>query len=53
LADDASTGQKLREVTSRVMDRLSEIDFAGIGLQSYLNFRNQSEQAKMLDPAWT
>ena len=53
LSDDASKRQNLRDVMSKVMDGLSDrIDFPAIGLQPYFNFRSQSEQAKMLDPAW-
>lgn len=53
LADDASRGDRLAEVTGRVRARL----FDELGLESldhipYFRFRSQSEQARLNDPAW-
>jgi hypothetical protein len=53
LSDDAVTPQNLHDVASQVRERLDEkVDFRGIGLFSYFNFRSQSEQAKLLEPSW-
>ena len=53
LSDDASKAKNLNDVTSRVEQRMAEkVDFSAIGLFAYFNFRSQSEQAKMREPAW-
>jgi hypothetical protein len=53
LSDEASKAHNLQDVTSQVEEQLYEkIDFRAIGLFAYFNYRNQSEQAKMLEPAW-
>ena len=53
LSDEASTGNNLRTVTTQVERMLSErLDFEGMGVFSYFNFRSQSEQAAMREPAW-
>jgi hypothetical protein len=53
LSDEASTGNNLRTVTTQVERMMSErLDFEGMGVISYFNFRSQSEQAAMREPAW-
>jgi hypothetical protein len=53
LSDDASQRQHLWQITRLVSERLTQrIDFSSIGVQPYFNFRSQSEQAKMQEPAW-
>ena len=52
LSDDASKN-RLREVTTQVEWRLAErLDFPAMGVFPYYNFRSQSEQATMREPAW-
>ena len=53
LSDKASSPQSLPETTQRVRARiLSEIHAHELDLQTYFNFRSQSEQAKLREPAW-
>jgi hypothetical protein len=53
LSDAASSPNKLRETTQRVrLKILREIKGEELGLQCYFNFRSQSEQAKLREPAW-
>ena len=53
LSDKASSPHRLPEITQRVTARiLSEIHAHELGLQTYFNFRSQSEQAKLREPAW-
>ena len=53
LADEASSGNNLRTVTTQVVRMMSErLDFEGMGVIPYFNFRSQSEQAEMREPAW-
>jgi hypothetical protein len=53
LADEASRGNNLRTVTKQIVRMMSErLDFEGMGVIPYFNFRSQSEQAEMRDPAW-
>ena len=43
----------LGETTQRIMSRiLREIQADELGLQTYFNFRSQSEQARLREPAW-
>ena len=55
LSDEASTPERLREVTTRIStlirQRLEPLNSWGLIL--YLRFRSQSEQAALQDPAWT
>ena len=52
LSDDASKN-RLREVTTHVERRLAErLDFQTMGVFAYYNFRSESEQAMMREPAW-
>jgi hypothetical protein len=53
LSDEASHPHALRHATTLVRRRLAEtIDFAGLGLRPYFNFRSRSEQERMREPAW-
>jgi len=53
LSDEASRENNLRRVTKQVVGKISErLDFSGLGLIPYFNFRSQSEQAEMREPAW-
>jgi len=53
LSDEASKTGRLRDVTTRVVERMSEqLDLPGLGLFPHFNFRSESEQAKLNDPAW-
>lgn len=53
LTDRASQPENLREVAQRVKLRLmNEAKIDQTGLLAYFNFRSQSEQAKMKEPAW-
>jgi hypothetical protein len=52
-SDDASNTMNLREIAPRVMWRMSEkLDLPNLGLFPYFDFRSQSEQAKLNEPAW-
>ncbi|MCC6589389.1 MAG: hypothetical protein IT168_22005 [Bryobacterales bacterium] len=51
LSDEASREENLRGITAAVSDRLmNALDH--LGLQPYFNFRSESEQAYLNDPAW-
>jgi hypothetical protein len=52
LSDDASAS-RLREVTSDVEKRISELaDFPSLGVFAYFNFRSRSEQDVLREEAW-
>jgi hypothetical protein len=52
LTDDAAR-RRLREVAGKVVWGLSrELDFPGMGVFPYHNFRSVSEQAVLQEPAW-
>ena len=52
LKDDAAR-RRLREVAAKVVWGLSrELDFPGMGVFPYHNFRSLSEQAMLQEPAW-
>jgi hypothetical protein len=52
LSDDASKN-RLRDAASQVECRLAErLDFTSMGVFPYYNFRSESEQAAMREPAW-
>jgi hypothetical protein len=52
LSDDAAK-RKLREVASKVVWGLAgRLDFPGMGVFPYHNFRSVSEQAALQEPAW-
>ncbi len=53
LSDEASRGNNLRTVTTQVARMMTEgLDLEGIGVIPYFNFRSQSEQEVMREPAW-
>lgn len=53
LTDAASAPNKLRQTTQKVTARvLSEIKAEELGLQTYFNFRSESEQAELREAAW-
>jgi hypothetical protein len=52
LSDDAARSH-LRDVATRVVWELAQqLDFPGMGVFPYHNFRSQSEQATLQEPAW-
>ncbi len=53
LSNEASERNNLREVVPRVISSVSDkLDIPGLGLFPYFDFRSESEQAEMKDPAW-
>jgi len=53
LRDAASAPNKLRQTTHKIEAKiLAEIKADELGLQTYFNFRSESEQAKLREPAW-
>lgn len=53
LSDEASNPGKLREIASRIVWRMSDKLFlANSGLFLYFDFRSESEQAVLNEPAW-
>ncbi|MGP0072740.1 MAG: hypothetical protein ACLPWF_12505 [Bryobacteraceae bacterium] len=53
LRDAASAPDKLRQTTHRIEMRiLIEIKAHELGLQTYFNYRSESEQAELREPAW-
>jgi hypothetical protein len=52
LTDDAAR-RRLRDVASRVVWELArQLDFPRMGVFPYRNFRSESEQAALQEPAW-
>jgi hypothetical protein len=52
LTDDAAKS-RLRDVATKVARELShQLDFPGLGVSPYHNFRSESEQATLQEPAW-
>jgi hypothetical protein len=52
LTDDAAK-RRLRDIASKVVWGLArELDFPGMGVFPYHNFRSESEQAMLREPAW-
>jgi hypothetical protein len=52
LPDDAAKN-RIREMRSKVVRGLADrLDFAGLGVYSYHNFRSVSEQARVREEAW-
>jgi len=52
LTDDAAR-RRLRDVAAKVVWELSrQLDFPGMGVVPYHNFRSESEQATLQEPAW-
>lgn len=53
LTDKASKPENLRNVTQKVaLKIMNEAETDPSGLYAYFNFRSQSEQAQIRDPAW-
>ena len=53
LSDPASAPARLYKTTRRIeLTIQNEIKADELGLQTYFNFRSESEQAEMRDPAW-
>ena len=52
LSDEAARN-KLRDVANKIDWELERrLDFVGMGVFAYLNFRSDSEQAALQEPAW-
>jgi hypothetical protein len=52
LKDDAAR-RRLRDVATKVVWGLArELDFPSMGVSAYHNFRSESEQAMLQEPAW-
>ena len=52
LSDDAAR-RRLRDAATKVVSGLSQqLDFPGMGVFPYHNFRSVSEQAMLQEPAW-
>jgi hypothetical protein len=52
LSDEAAR-HRLRDVATNVVWGLAErLDFSGMGVSPYHNFRSVSEQAALQEPAW-
>jgi hypothetical protein len=52
LTDDAAR-QRLRDVATKVVWELDrQLDFPGMGVFPYHNFRSVSEQSMLQEPAW-
>ncbi len=52
LTDDAAM-HRLRDVATKVVWGLAgQLDFPGMGVFPYHNFRSESEQAALQEPAW-
>lgn len=53
ISDAAAAPNRLRDTTQRVIEKiLDEINADELGLQTYFNFRSQSEQAILKEPFW-
>jgi hypothetical protein len=53
LRDDASREAQLGEMAKRVALTIrNEVDAEQLGLHPYFNFRSQSEQTELKEPAW-
>src|SRR5712672_3048101 len=53
LSDEATRENSLRDISKKVERELSErLDVQSMGMFAYFNFRSQSEQAELNDPAW-
>jgi hypothetical protein len=53
LSDDASRPNRLQEVAERVTQHIiQEVRSEEYGYHAYFNFRSNSEQEKLRDPAW-
>ena len=53
LSDEASQRDRLRELAPRLLRLLSDkLDIPNLGMFPHIDFRSQSEQAEINDPAW-
>ncbi len=53
LSDDVSATGKVHETMKEVERQIEErLDFSELGLLSYFSLRTESEQKRLLDPAW-
>jgi hypothetical protein len=53
LSDEVAGKPKLNEIAQTVaLTLMYEVRAEELGLHSYFNFRSQSEQAKLNEPAW-
>ena len=53
LSDDASKPGNLRQIVPRIIRTMSErLDLPGLGMFPYFNFRSETEQALLREPAW-
>jgi hypothetical protein len=54
LSDDASKPGNLRQIVPRIIWTMSErLNLPDLGMFPYFNFRSETEQALLRDPAWT
>ena len=53
LSDEAVSKQHLRNVTTKVVSMMTEkLDLPNLGMFPYFDFRSESEQAALKEPAW-
>ena len=58
LSDEAAERNQLRAVVTKVVSRLSDrlelpnLNIPGLGVIPYFDFRSQSEQTELKEPAW-
>jgi hypothetical protein len=53
ISDAAAAPSRLAENAQRIQRKiLAEIKAEDLGIQTYFNFRSQSEQAELKEPAW-
>jgi|SRR5580704_11689100 hypothetical protein len=53
LSDEVSSSGKVHETMKEVERQIEErLDFSQLGLLSYFSLRTESEQKRLLDPAW-
>ena len=53
ITDAAAAPAKLRQTTHKIILKvLMEVKAEELGLQCYFNFRSESEQVKLREPAW-
>jgi hypothetical protein len=53
ISDYAAAPTRLRETTRKIIAKVwQETNAEELGLQTYFNFRSESEQAALRDPSW-
>jgi hypothetical protein len=53
LSDEVSRNGQLGDIATRVMWRTTDrLDYPNLGMFPYFDFRSESEQAKLREPAW-